>query len=79
MTGDPPPVVAWEFCDYEGVMVPAGHACKGGGPPSCPTEAGEPCGMCERDLAAQEEYLKRAAEVEDLRRHGTPGDLADTP
>ncbi len=54
------PVVAWELCDYEGVMVPVGHACVGDGTPPCPTEAGEPCGVCPADLAAQEADLKRA-------------------
>ncbi|MDH2424843.1 hypothetical protein [Sphaerisporangium sp. TRM90804] len=54
----PPPVVAWELCDYENQMMPVGHACVGGGPPACPTADGNPCGVCPADLAAQEAHLK---------------------
>ncbi len=56
---DSPPVAAWELCDYEGVMVPVGHACVGDGKPPCPTPAGHPCGVCESCLALQVADLKR--------------------
>ncbi len=52
MTADPTPVVAWELCDYENQMMPAGHHCVGGGT-TCPTAEGEPCGICPSDLALQ--------------------------
>lgn len=67
------PVVAWELCSWCQVMVPTPHACPASGP-TCPTEAGEHCGMCETDLRLQQADLAAQAAAEDV-LHGSPSDL----
>ncbi|MGW4422596.1 HNH endonuclease [Streptosporangium sp. NPDC004631] len=60
----PAPVVAWELCSWCNVMVPTPHACPASGP-TCPTEAGHPCGICTSCVEAQRADLL----------HGSPSDL----
>ena len=69
-----------EPCKWCCATKPRIHDCVGD-PTPCPDRRpdGSTCGMCGVCVPTQDEYLKRAAEAEDLRRYGTPGDLADTP
>lgn len=60
----PAPVVAWELCSWCNVMVPTPHTCPASGP-TCPTEAGHPCGICISCIEAQRADLL----------HGSPSDL----
>lgn len=60
-------VLPIEYCTYCREHVPAGHECPYG-PPKCPTDEGNPCGVCEACIAAQEAFI----------RAGSPSDL-DTP
>lgn len=68
MTG---PVEDMVWCRWEAAHVEADHHCVGvGRPPTpCPDAVGNPCGRCERCLAAQ---------TADLIRHGSPSDM-DVP
>jgi hypothetical protein len=60
------PVSVLRPCQWERQTLPVDHACIGFGAPPCPTEAGDPCGFCPVDLAAQ---------VADLIQYGQPEDL----
>lgn len=54
------------YCPWEDERLPVEHDCVGSTGP-CPNEQGNTCGICPRDLAAQE-----------ATRYGSPSDL-DTP
>jgi hypothetical protein len=54
-TADPPPVVAWEYCHWEGRHIPVDHVCIGDARVPCERrdEDGRVCGTCSGCTGAQ--------------------------